>query len=87
MRPINPYPEILVDEDREIPDQRHKDFEAGIDAVFKMFSKVDLKELEFRIQHWEILLLHNKFILGPTIIYHVEKTIEYLNELKKLRGV
>jgi len=42
-------------------------------------------ELEALIHFWKEHLCHNRHIMNPSIIWQVEQTIKFLEELKKLR--
>lgn len=43
-----------------------------------------MTELEGLIRFWESTLRLNRFVMGPSVIAHVESTIMYLKQLDKL---
>jgi len=45
-----------------------------------------MTELDSMINFWESHLRHDRFLMSPSTIYSVERTIKFLKELKQLRS-
>lgn len=49
-------------------------------------TELDSAELDHMINFWESRLWYDRFLMEPSTVYGVERTIKFLKELKQLRN-